>query len=107
MISQRPPPEGDEPARAGRAHGGGLEFEWPSDDSFAADSTFHVSQGHWAFDTVNGSCWNTAAAYLAQTVADFVAVQETTSLEDSIADIGQVARNKGWKAAPPVHPHDG
>ena len=82
-----------------KSKGGGLEFEWPSDDSLAANSTFHVSQGHWAFDTVNGSCWNTAAGYLAQTAADFVAVQETTTLEDSIADTEQAARNKCWQAA--------
>ena len=80
-----------------KSKGGGLEFEWPSDDSVAVKSTFHVSKGHWAFDAVNGSCWNMAAGYLAQTAADFVAVQET--MEDSIADTEQVARNKGWKAA--------
>ena len=44
-----------------KSKGGGLEFERPSGDSLAANSTYHVSQGHWAFDTVNGSCWNTAA----------------------------------------------
>ena len=76
-----------------------MDFEWPSDDSLAATSTFHRSQGHWAFKTVNGSCWKTAAAYLTQTAADFVAVQETTTLEDCIADTEQAARNKGWKVA--------
>ena len=79
--------------------GAGLGLEWPSDDSLAASSTFHRSQGHWAFDTVNGSCWNTTAEYLTQTKADFVAVQETTTLDDSIADTEQAARNKGWKTA--------
>lgn len=28
-----------------KSKGGGLEFEWPSDDSLAANSTFHVPQG--------------------------------------------------------------
>ena len=86
--------------RTGRkGTGAGLGFEWPSDNSLAASSTFHRSQGHWAFETVNGSCWNTTAEYLTQTEADFLAVQETTTLEDSIADTEQAARNKGWKTA--------
>ena len=72
---------------------------WPSDDSLAASSAFHRSQGRWAFETVNGNCWNTTAEYLTKTAADFVAVQETTTLEDSIADTEQAARNKGWKTA--------
>ena len=60
------------------------------------------SIGHkviWAFETVNGSCWNTTAEYLTQSKADFVAFQETTTLEDSIADTEQAARNKGWRTA--------
>ena len=48
---------------------------------------------------MNGSCWNTAAEYLTQSAADFVAVQETKIVEDSIADTEQAARNKGWKTA--------
>ena len=58
-----------------KGKGGGLDAVWPSDDSLTASSTFHRSQGHWAFETVNGSCWNTAAEYLTQTAADFVAIQ--------------------------------
>ena len=86
--------------RTGRkSKGDGLDFEWPSDDSLTASSTFHRSQGHWAFETVNGNCWDTTAEYLTQTKADFVAVQETTTLEDSIADTEQAARNKGWRTA--------
>ena len=38
-----------------KGKGEGLELEWPSDDSLAAGSKFHVTQGHWAFETVNGS----------------------------------------------------
>ena len=76
-----------------------MDREWPSDSSLTASSTFHRSQGHWAFETVNGSCWNTTAEYLTQTEADFVAVQETTTLENSIADTEQAARNKGWRTA--------
>ena len=91
-----------------KSKGEGMYFKWPSDDSLAATSTFHRSQGHWAFETVNGSCWKTAAEYLAKTAADFVAVQETTTLEDSIVDTEHAARNKGWKVAmPPMHPHRG
>ena len=29
-----------------KSKGGGLGFEWPSDDSLTASSTFHASQGH-------------------------------------------------------------
>lgn len=82
-----------------KSKGEGLDREWPSDNSLIASSTFHRSQGHWAFETVNGNCWNTTAEYLTQTKVDFVAVQETTTLEDSIADTEQVARNKGWRTA--------
>ena len=39
-----------------RSKGDGLDYEWPCDDSLTARSTFHVSQGQWAFETVNGSC---------------------------------------------------
>ena len=44
-----------------RGEGEGLSIEWPSDDSLAAQSKFHRQAGHWAFETANGSCWNTAA----------------------------------------------
>ena len=82
-----------------KSKGDGLGFEWPCDASLTAASKFHVSQGQWAFETVNGSCWNTAAEYLAQTAADLVAVQETTIAEDGVPDVEQAARNKGWKTA--------
>jgi len=79
--------------------GQGLELEWPSDDSLAASSKFHITQGHWAFETVNGSCWNTAAEYMTQTSADFLAIQEAKIPKDSIADTEQAARNKGWRTS--------
>ena len=82
-----------------KSKGDGLGFEWPCDASLTAAYKFHVSQGQWAFETVNGSCWNTAAEYLTQSKADFVAVQDTTTLEESIADTEQAARNKGWRTA--------
>ena len=82
-----------------KGEGVGLDTEWPKDDSLAASSSFHVTQGHWAFDSVNGSCWNTAAEYLTQSAADFVAVHEATIADDSIADTEQAARNKGWRTA--------
>jgi hypothetical protein len=82
-----------------KGKGEGLELEWPSDDSLTAGSKFHVTQGHWAFETVNGSCWNTAAEYMTQTAADFVAVQEAKTLKESIADTEQAARNKGWRTS--------
>ena len=82
-----------------KSKGEGLDLEWPCDASLTAASTFHVALGQWAFETVNGSCWNTAANYLTQTAADFVAVQETTVLADNVPDTEQAARNKGWKAA--------
>ena len=85
---------------AGRkGEGVGLEIEWPKDDSLAASSSFHVTQGHWAFDSVNGSCWNTAAEYLSISAADFVAIQETKIPLDTIDDTEQAARNKGWSTA--------
>ena len=73
-----------------------LEFEWPSDDSMSAQSTVHVGAGSRAFETINGSCWNTTAEYRTQSAADFAAVQETNILEDSVCDTEQAARNKGW-----------
>jgi hypothetical protein len=82
-----------------KSKGEGLDMEWPSDDSLAANSTFHAMQGHWAFETVNGSCWNTASEYLTKSAADFVGIQESKILEGSIADTEQAARNKGWKTA--------
>jgi len=82
-----------------KGKGEGLELEWPSDDSLTAGSKFNVTQGHWAFETVNGSCWNTAAEYMAQTSADFVAVQEAKTLKESIVDTEQAARNKVWRTS--------
>ena len=76
-----------------------MEIEWPKDDSLAASSSFHVTQGHWAFDSVNGSCWNTATEYLTLSAADFVAIQETKIPMESITDTEQAARNKGWSTA--------
>ena len=76
-----------------------MDIIWPKDDSLAASSSYHVTQGHWAFDTANGSCWNTAAEYLTVSAADFVAVQEAKIPECSIADTEQAARNKGWRTA--------
>ena len=73
--------------RTGRkSKGEGLGRGWPSYDSLTTSSTFHRAQGHWAFEAVNDSCWDTAAEYLTQSAADFVAVQETTTLEASIAE---------------------
>ena len=40
------------------------------------------------FDSINGSCWNTAAEYLTQSAADFVAIQETKVADDSIKGYG-------------------
>ena len=95
-------PKSDEPETCPRrkrtstgrkAEGERLEPVWPSDNSLSASSKFHASQGHCPFETVNGSCWNTAAEYLAKTAADFVAVQEAKILKTSIADTEQAARN--------------
>ena len=82
-----------------RGEGIGLDIEWPKDDSLAARSSFQSTQGHWAFDTVNGSCWNTAAEYMTISAADFVAIQEAKIPEESITDTEQAARNKGWCTA--------
>ena len=76
-----------------------MDVEWHKDVSLVASSTFHVTQGHWAFDSVNGSCWNTAAEYLALSSADFVAIQEAKIPEECINDTEQAARNKGWSTA--------
>ena len=76
-----------------------MEIEWPKDDSLAASSSFHVTQGYWAFDSVNGSCWNTAAEYLTLSAADFVAIQETKIPVGNTTDTEQAARNKGWSTA--------
>lgn len=57
-----------------RSEGEGFSIECPSDDSLVAQSKFHRQAGHWAFETANGRCWNTAAEYLCRTAADFVAL---------------------------------
>ena len=69
-------------------------------DSVQADDVGHRSHGLWAIDSFNGNSWTSAAALLASSSADYVALQETREVgAERTAGLEAAAFRKGWVAA--------
>ena len=59
----------------------------------------HRKLGLWAFDTANGNAWAGARETLAESSADFVAVQEAKVSLDDVPDTEATARGQGWNVS--------
>ena len=83
----------------GEAHDCGTILLGSDSAGVAASNDLHRSEGLWAFDSLNGNCWTSAAEFLKSSKADGAMMQESKLRGLPKNGAEQAARNSGWNAS--------